>query len=295
MLKFFPGSFQIYNCFGMSSLNLGGFGFGTDESNNSFPWFGKFSSLEFMYHICVINLTCFVCNHQVPYGTNFNNRFLNRVSDIDKDQSPEENTGPPRLMTVSLVFHTCFEETRPHKCVHFVLSYLTFQCIINAFRGLPTSEDLRKTYFWESRRVGLKERSRLVAEKRQYRMDRLWHVQWYGDIEILTFSKTGPNQVERHHAFAMLQGNRFLWWRSLTDFDDGIDMLGYVCLRGHSGLATPSPMEVRHLSPDDLQRLVCIFGRGKDKQERLTLTTDSTRSKQHLEQLIEVEMVNKLD
>jgi hypothetical protein len=126
-------------------------------------------------------------------------------------------------------------------------------------------------------------------------MDRLWHVQWYGDIEILTFSKAGHNQVERHHAFAILQGNRFLWWGTLADFDDGADMIGYVCLRGHSGLATPSPIEVRHLNQDDLQRLICIFGRGADKQERLTFTTNSTRSKLDLEQVIEVELTNKLD
>jgi hypothetical protein len=34
--------------------------------------------------------------------------------------------------------------------------------IKNAIRGLPTDEDLRKAYFWESRRVGEQARATLV-------------------------------------------------------------------------------------------------------------------------------------
>lgn len=34
--------------------------------------------------------------------------------------------------------------------------------IMNAIRGLPTNEDLRKAYFWESRRVGEEARATLV-------------------------------------------------------------------------------------------------------------------------------------
>ena len=36
--------------------------------------------------------------------------------------------------------------------------------IVNALRGLPTDEDLRKAYFWESRRVGEQARASLVSQ-----------------------------------------------------------------------------------------------------------------------------------
>jgi hypothetical protein len=158
---------------------------------------------------------------------------------------------------------------------------------LNAFRGLPTLEDLRKTYFWESKRVGAREKEAYVAERRNQRMERLWRVQWHGSIEMLTFVKGGSNNLDHRNAFALLQGHRFLWWRSVTDFDDGADPLGYVSFRGHAGLASPSPLEMRELKVDELPRLICVFGRGAEKQERVTLLTHSISDKNALERSIE--------
>lgn len=75
------------------------------------------------------------------------------------------------------------------------------QWILNALRGLPTSEDLRKTYFWESRRLGAREMEAHAAKKRKSRMERLWRVQWHGTIEILTHNG-GNKLLDRRNAFA---------------------------------------------------------------------------------------------
>jgi hypothetical protein len=75
------------------------------------------------------------------------------------------------------------------------------QWILNALRGLPTSEDLRKTYFWESRRLGAREMEAHPAKKRKSRMERLWRVQWHGTIEILPHNG-GNKLLDRRNAFA---------------------------------------------------------------------------------------------
>lgn len=126
-------------------------------------------------------------------------------------------------------------------------------------------------------------------------MERLWQVQWYDTIELLAFTKSGSSRLDRRNVFALLQGHRFVWWRSLRDFDDGIDPLGYLSLLGHAGLATPSPLEIRELKQDELARLVCIFGRGAEKQERVTILTQSLTSKTELEGMIEASLSKKDD
>ena len=45
---------------------------------------------------------------------------------------------------------------------------------MNAIRALPTYEDLRTTYFWESRRLGVLGLEAHTTQKRQNRMERLW-------------------------------------------------------------------------------------------------------------------------
>ena len=67
--------------------------------------------------------------------------------------------------------------------------------ITNALRGVPTSEDLRRTYFWESRRLGASETESIAAAKRKARMERLWRVQWYRSVRMLTHIKTLENNV----------------------------------------------------------------------------------------------------
>jgi hypothetical protein len=157
--------------------------------------------------------------------------------------------------------------------------------IMNAIRGLPTDEDLRQTYFWESRRCGALEKSKHAEEKRKSRLQRLWRAQWYSSVKILRPSDTS-NDFYWVMAFAIIQGHRFLWWRSAEDFDNGEVPLGRIFLAGHAGLATPSPLELRSFQHDELARTVCIFGRGEENQERVTILASAVDAKEALEEMI---------
>lgn len=150
--------------------------------------------------------------------------------------------------------------------------------VTNAFRGIPTFEDLRRTYFWESLRRGVREAEQFSEEKRGKRLKMLFRARWYSSIQIL--SSSGDHW---RTCFAIIQGHRFTWWSSVNDFDEGCKPLGSIFLSGHSGLATPSPLELKQISSENLDRLVCLFGRGIDKQERLSLLTPSSAGKDELE------------
>ena len=185
----------------------------------------------------------------------------------------------------SLALKTTLEEPAAKK----ELVEIPFDTLImNAIRGLPTSEDLRKTYFWESKRLGARETQSLAAAKRKSRMQRLWRVQWYGTVLMLTHNKT--ESPEWRTVFAMIQGHRLLWWRSVSDFDSGVSPLGRLFLAGHAGLSSPSPLELREISPDDVQRAVCIFGSGS----RVTVLAQSTEAKSALEKAVEAAVSSKI-
>ena len=162
--------------------------------------------------------------------------------------------------------------------------------IVNAIRGLPTSEDLRKNYFWESRRKGAQESESLSVTKRKARMQRLWRVQWYGTTRMLLFNKKSDNS-EWRIVFGLVQGHRLLWWRSIHDFDNGIAPLGRLLLTGHAGLTSPSPIELREMNAEEIDRVVCIFGSGS----RATLLTSTVETKIDLERVIEAALLDKQD
>ena len=90
--------------------------------------------------------------------------------------------------------------------------------------------------------------------------------------------------------FTILQDNRILWWCSVADFDSGVAPLGRLVLAGHAGLATPTPLEMRHIDPDDVERVVCIFGSG----ERTTILTESLLVKQELENAVKIALPSQL-
>jgi hypothetical protein len=162
--------------------------------------------------------------------------------------------------------------------------------IVNAIRGLPTSEDLRKIYFWESRRKGAQESESLSVAKRKARMKRLWRVQWYGTTRMLLLNKKSDSS-EWRTVFILVQGHRLLWWRSIHDFDNGIAPLGRLLLAGHAGLSSPSPLELREMNVEELDRVVCIFGSGS----RVTLLTSTAETKVELESVIDAALLNKQD
>jgi hypothetical protein len=163
--------------------------------------------------------------------------------------------------------------------------------VVNAIRGLPTSEDLRKIYFWESRRKGAEESESLSVAKRKARMKRLWRVQWYGTTRMLLLNNKKSDSSEWRTVFVLVQGHRLLWWRSIHDFDNGIAALGRLLLAGHAGLSSPSPLELREMNTEEMDRVVCIFGSGS----RVTLLTSTVETKVELESVIEAALLDKQD
>ena len=104
---------------------------------------------------------------------------------------------------------------------------------INFFSSIPTHEDLRRYYFWEARRVGGRERARLTHKKRTARLIKLWKASWFGRLEVKAPSKTTATRSwEWAPVFSIIQGHRFIFWRSETDFDSGENPVGQIYFAG---------------------------------------------------------------
>jgi hypothetical protein len=159
--------------------------------------------------------------------------------------------------------------------------------IMNAVRGLPTDEDLRKTYFWESRQKGARESEKHASNKRLTRLERLWKAQWHSFIKMRATSELSENKIAQWtDIFAVIQGHRFLWWRSVQDFDNGELPAGRIFLSGHAGLTGPSPLEMREFSSDELPLIVAIFGRGISGQQKITMLPTDLEAKVRLENAV---------
>lgn len=94
------------------------------------------------------------------------------------------------------------------------------------------------------------------------------------------------NESTWQSVFAVVQGHHFLWWKSVRDFDNGEAPIGNLYLTGHAGLSTPSPLEAREFSSDELALLVILFGRGLNDQQRIAFTVPDEISKEKLENTI---------
>jgi len=156
----------------------------------------------------------------------------------------------------------------------------------NAYRGVPTDEDLRKAYHWEGRRLGAKTRESYATLKRLARLKGLWKAQWYASVKI----RVGKNKRSEEawfweEIFAVVQGRRFLWWKEVEDFDSGQPPLGRIFLAGHAGLCSLSPLEMREISKTDVPFCVGIFGRGLEvrHQQRIILLLPSLEIRVALE------------
>jgi hypothetical protein len=97
---------------------------------------------------------------------------------------------------------------------------------------------------------------------------------------------SGERDWQWEEAFAIVQGRRFLWWRSVQDFDSGEAPAGRIFLAGHAGLAGLSPLDLRQLDNKEKPSVVSIFGRGLDGQQKLTLLTGSVQLKEDLEKSV---------
>lgn len=102
---------------------------------------------------------------------------------------------------------------------------------------------------------------------------------------------TNNEELEWRTVFAMIQGHRLLWWRSVGEFDTGVSPLGRLFLAGHAGLSSPSPLELRKISREDVERTVSIFGSGA----RTTILTESLEAKEELENAVEAALSSKQD
>jgi len=163
--------------------------------------------------------------------------------------------------------------------------------ISNAFLSIPTNEDLRKTYFWESRQLGAETARKYALEKRESRLEKLWKAKWHSSAKILVQNKQMDHKKEPtfhlKQIFAVVQGHRFIWWDSVDEFDDGELPSGKVILSGHAGLGGPSPIEMRNLNiATELPLCLTIFGRGSLGQERVTILLPQEDIKQDLENVI---------
>ena len=119
--------------------------------------------------------------------------------------------------------------------------------IKNALRSIPNNEDLRKTYFWESRKLGAEKARKYALAKRESRLAKLWKAKWHSSMKILV---PDGKVFSLKPVFAVVQGHRFIWWGSVDEFDDGELPLGKLILSGHAGLGGPSPIEMRELDRD---------------------------------------------
>mmetsp|Transcript_14872 Transcript_14872/g.41407 ORF Transcript_14872/g.41407 Transcript_14872/m.41407 type:complete len:1532 (+) Transcript_14872:243-4838(+) len=163
--------------------------------------------------------------------------------------------------------------------------------IFNAVRSIPTNEDLRKAYFWESRYLGTENAKKYAVEKRETRLEKLWKAKWHSPIKILVQdNEMDHSQQPMFHwesGFAVVQGHRFIWWKSVDDFDDGELQAGKLILSGHAGLGGPSPIEMRKLDrEDELPLCLTVFGRGLAGQERVTMLLPQKDVKHNLENCI---------
>lgn len=156
--------------------------------------------------------------------------------------------------------------------------------IKNALRSIPTNEDLRKTYFWESRKLGAEKARKYALEKRESRLEKLWKAKWHSSMKILV---QDGKVFSLKPVFAVVQGHRFIWWGSVDEFDDGELPLGKVLLSGHAGLGGPSPIEMRELDREkELPLCLTIFGRGSVGQQRVTILLPDKSTKDELENVI---------
>jgi hypothetical protein len=159
--------------------------------------------------------------------------------------------------------------------------------LANFMRGVPLDEDLHKTYFWETRRAVTGKLQVEADERRSSRLRKLWRAQWCEVVEVLKSPSSSSVNPGFESAFVVIQGRRVMWWRSTNEFDSGEEPTGRILLHGHAGFATPTPIELKAIGEKDrISRAVSLFGKGADKQERITMILSGQPSKDAFEDAI---------
>ena len=124
----------------------------------------------------------------------------------------------------------------------------------------------------------------------------MWKAKWHGALELkekraeqpaVAASPTKPSRNwSWEPAFGLIEGHRFIWWRSEKHFDTGEAPLGQIFFAGHSGLAGLSPLDLRELSKEEIPSVVSIFGRGDQGQMKVSLLAPSADIKDSLENAV---------
>lgn len=130
----------------------------------------------------------------------------------------------------------------------------------NLLASIPNDDDLRRAYQQENQIYLRKKKERVQDQKaRRARLSGIWGFLWEGNIQTRAAASNQPWR----QAYVAVQGNRILWWKAEKDLDKGGVRVpeGQIILRGHAGLTSPSPLEVKELGPDKASLLVCVFGR----------------------------------
>lgn len=164
----------------------------------------------------------------------------------------------------------------------------------NAFISLPTNEDLRRAFFWDLVRLKKQVSQQKNSKIRVQTLMLLWRAKWFSEIEFCGGEHLLSQEVPRKKAFALIEGQRFVWWTSVEAFDAADLAAGYIALRGHSGVGSTSPTEMQGVDRTCQDRVVTVFGRGSKGQKRLTFLLPDKQSMSLLKSTV-AQMADKTD
>ena len=119
-----------------------------------------------------------------------------------------------------------------------------------------------------------------AKERRSSRLHLLWKAVWNGKLFMKVCKQDiSPEAWEWQQIYAVLQGHRLIWWKSVADFDTSNMHEGYILFAGHSGVTGLSPLDMRQLEKDEQDRAFCIFGKGSREQQKITVLALSMEEK----------------
>jgi hypothetical protein len=137
--------------------------------------------------------------------------------------------------------------------------------VLNLISSVPTGEDLRRNYFWESFRRGQVEKNVMEKKRREARLREIWKAKFARCVKLRMEGEGGWKSV-----FLVLQSHRIIWFKDEKDFDDGELSIGMLLFVGHSGLSGLSPLELKVMSREEGMHCVTVFGRGEEGSEGKT-------------------------
>jgi len=120
---------------------------------------------------------------------------------------------------------------------------------------------------------------------------------WDGVIsEVRLVSSNGNRGGWEKGCYLVIQGHRLAWWSSEKAVEDGISPIGQLLLQGHSGVTSPSPVDVKDVGEEMAERLLTVFGKGKDSLPlMMTILAETEEDKQEIEDAVNIICMKKED